>query len=275
MRSGTRLLVLAVVVSTSVWAQAPSASGTAGGRASLQAAQLLLRSAREHIGGEARLRRVQTLVLRGKARIKNWGSGPGDLLSSVELRVKLPDQYLRIDTDGRFIRRTGFTGGTPINQIRVLVGAGQASSSPGDLIAERAECARLLLGLLADTRVVLSLRPSADEESGNNSIRLLGRDNFSAWLDFAPQTQMPLRVRYQEMTVAPGGSAKSTPTSGRSVMMPTLRLAEVTETFGDRRETSGLWLPYRITRSASGIVVEDMVVDTIIVNPRLGPTDFK
>ena len=58
-------------------------------------------------------------------------------------------------------------------------------------------------------------------------------------------------------------------------MMPTLRLAEVTETFGDRRETSGLWLPYRITRSASGIVVEDMVVDTIIVNPRLGPTDFK
>jgi hypothetical protein len=58
-------------------------------------------------------------------------------------------------------------------------------------------------------------------------------------------------------------------------MRPTLRLAEVTETFDDRRQTSGLWLPYRITRSAFGIVVEEILVDTIIVNPRLSAADFK
>jgi hypothetical protein len=275
MRRRTTLLLLALLGSTSALAQVPPASGVTSGRTSLHTAELLLRAARERLGGEAKLRGVKALALRGKARIKNWGSGPEALISSVELRVKLPDQYLRIDTDGRFMRRTGFVGDTPINEIRILVGDGRASSSPGDLVAERAECARLLLGLVADTRVVLPLQPRADPTLGTNSIRLLGRDNFSAWLDFAPQTRMPLHVRYQEMTAAPGAAAKSDPASGRSVMRPTLRLAEVTETFDDRRQTSGLWLPYRITRSAFGIVVEEILVDTIIVNPRLSAADFK
>ena len=86
---------------------------------------------------------------------------------------------------------------------------------------------------------MLGLRSSfSRSENGNPSV------NAFSW-------KMPVRISY------PAGSG------------------EETMTFEDRRDVGGLKLPYRVTTTAAGRVVDVLMFDEIRVNPEIGKGDFK
>src|SRR5205085_4751728 len=76
-------------------------------------AEDLFTSARIAItGGPSGLARLQGVRFKGKSKIANNDGSMFD--GAVEIRIQLPDKYLRIDT-GNFGRRlTGYAGTTPL-----------------------------------------------------------------------------------------------------------------------------------------------------------------
>lgn len=50
---------------------------------------------------------------------------------------------------------------------------------------------------------------------------------------------------------------------------------EETMTFEDRRDANGLKLPFRITTTAGGRVIDALILEQILVNPEIGKGDFK
>jgi len=50
---------------------------------------------------------------------------------------------------------------------------------------------------------------------------------------------------------------------------------EETMTFEDRRDVSGFKLPFHITTSAAGRVIDELILAQVLVNPDIGKGDFK
>jgi hypothetical protein len=46
-------------------------------------------------------------------------------------------------------------------------------------------------------------------------------------------------------------------------------------TFADRREVNGLRIPFHITTTAGGRVIDELLFDQVLVNPEIGKGDFK
>jgi hypothetical protein len=108
----------------------------------------LFSSARVAIfGGPGGIARLRAMRLNGRSR---FPASDGTLLSAtVEIRVLLPDRYLRIDS-GSFGRRiAGYAGNKTLDLIETP--DGQAVPNSGDratvLFKNRAELARLMLGV--------------------------------------------------------------------------------------------------------------------------------
>ena len=45
--------------------------------------------------------------------------------------------------------------------------------------------------------------------------------------------------------------------------------------FEDRRDVNGLKLPFHVTTTAGGRIVDELILDQILVNPEIGKDDFK
>ena len=50
---------------------------------------------------------------------------------------------------------------------------------------------------------------------------------------------------------------------------------EETMTFGDRRDVNGLKIPFHITTTAGGRVIDELILEQVLVNPEIGKGDFK
>lgn len=206
-------------------------------------------------GGIARLR---SIALRGTSRIR---AADGELIDArVDVRVLLPDRYLRIDS-GSFGRRlTGYSGRTALSAIesgghRVVP---DAKDAPAVVRAAQSELARLMLGMVTfasqevplkvgthDTRVPI---PGASEPLG---IEAYSEEGFAARLIFDGRSHLPVRVLYWD--------------ADRTVLTMALL---------DRRPADGVNLPYRIVTTAGERVVDEMAFDEIAVNPPLNKADF-
>jgi hypothetical protein len=181
---------------------------------------------------------VRSLRLKGRLRVGISRDEAVDGL--VDVRVLLPDRYLRVDALNGSERRSGFKGRTLL--------------TPGaDAIAERASFLRLMLGLIGfvprDTK--LSVESTGEPAFADTVAIDLTAPGFAARMVFDSTSHVPLRLVYDSRYGA--GTVMS---------------------FANRRDVDGVQLPSRVTTLIADRVLETLMFDEMQVNPDLRDTDF-
>ena len=206
-------------------------------------------------GGVARL---QGLRLTGRSKVATAEGAMAD--ATTEIRIQLPDRYLRIDS-GSFGRRlTGYARATSLTRTedadhRVV----SESGDPGSVEAARFELARIMLGFAAwlshevpvklytrDTPVTIA---GPADPLGVDAVSTDG-SGFAARIIMDARTRVPARVVYS---------------SSRGAM---------TMTIVERRSAGGYKLPSHVVTTAGDRVLDDATFDQIAVNPKFGKDDF-
>jgi hypothetical protein len=219
-------------------------------------ADRLFRQSRNAVGGEASVSGITSLVMKGTVKVSVNDGGPRE--RAIELRMLLPGNYLRTETGGEWARKSGYSGGTLLTEIRkgATIDKPPAQMTPALLHAEKARLARLLLGIasLTSPDVWLSIKqPGDNTEVGSAIGRVLEATNVNE--EFLTQVyydsrSVPLRVEYE------GG--------GRRIVIA----------FSDRKKVGDLLLPHRIKTTVDGNELEEIRLDEIAVNTALTKADF-
>lgn len=245
-----RAISLALTVATVVSFQNFVTFGSDG-------ADAVFRLSRVAVGGEAAVTSVTSLVMKGTARVSAGDDGPPE--RSVEIRILLPDQYVRIETGKDWSKRSGFSGNTLLTTITKngVVDAPPANVVPALLRAEKWRFARMLLGIasMATPEVWLNVRqaPGSGQIGNARGARVLeaaSRDNFLARI-FYDAASMPERVEYEA------------------------NRRRISTSFSDRRKVGQLLLPHTIATTLDGMPLEEMKFSEIVVNPPLTKGDFQ
>jgi hypothetical protein len=238
------------------------------------AAENLFRYSRMAVGTGPAVAGLRSLVLKGRSRLLVDSNAP--LASAtVEIRLLLPDHYLRIDTIGTAERRAGYAGNAILSSIR----DGANVSYPPDQLRRqllqngRFHVIRFLLGAvtyvtpelvltfhsvpksveMVDPRISARTTTAVDM-SGNlepYTANVTGEE-FDARFIIDGTTRMPSRIEYHA--------------ADKKDMV--LR-------FEDRRRVAGLLLPFHIVTTSAGRVVDEVIFDQILVNSELSKGDFK
>lgn len=144
----------------------------------------------------------------------------------------------------------------------------------------RRDLALLALGMVARAD---TLRDAAITKGGANSVHIeagpQGRGHLSATLEFDSETHVPVRITYRDRiqvfergsVLRPAGTPRGEG-QGRPVE-PTDEL--VTMEFGERREVNGVLLPFRVTTTAKGILLQEMRFTRIVGNPVFTAQDLQ
>ena len=183
--------------------------------------------------------------------------------ATVEIRILLPDSYLRIDTAPFGRRLNGVSGNTAINLTERA--NGHTAQDPSDaralLFADRTQLARMMLGVAAYTSpalpVALSTRdtpqamPGPSDPLGIDATGDHGFEGFIARLVLDARSRTPGRVVFWD--------------GDRSVL---------TTTFANRKSVGGMKAPYSIVTTAGERIVDEMLFDEVVVNPKLTKADF-
>jgi hypothetical protein len=228
----------------------------------------LFRYARMSVGGGA-VSNLRALQFKGRSKVDLNGS----LIDcTVDIKILLPDHYLRVDSTPTDAKLAGYAGKTVLSAIR---GGGNISTPPDNLTAvilknEKARLARFLLGTvtyvtpdvsmifhsagliveMVDPRVSAKTSGTAQGRGQPNVADISSRDGFKARLIVDGSDRMPARLLY------PGSPD------------------EETMTFSERREVNGLKVPFRVTTTAGGRVIDVLTFDQVLVNPEIGKGDF-
>jgi hypothetical protein len=227
----TRLIVGFLIAVTTAQAPAPPAQGTATAGDELS-------RARHAVLGRHAPEGIRSLRLEGRLRVGISRDEAVDGL--VDIRVLLPDRYLRLDSVNGTERRSGFKGRTSL-------------TSGGDVMAERASFVRLMLGLIAFAPPEPKLAfESTGEPAFADTIAVdVAASGFAARMVFDSMSHIPLRLVYDSRYGA--GTVMS---------------------FANRRDVDGVQLPSRVTTLIADRVLETLMFDEMQVNPDLHDTDF-
>jgi hypothetical protein len=234
-------------------------------------ARELVERSRAHIVQNGASIDLRSLILKGRVRVPGEGAATTD--GTVEIRILLPDRFLRVDTYGATERRSGVAGRTLLSTTPASRSASDATadasrrsaatSDPSrrndakgesDVRRARAELTRLMLGLApwAATAEALVVKSTGEAAFADTAAVDVNSPGFSARLVFDTTMHVPLRVVY----FAEGG-------------------VSMVVSFANRRVTGGLELPFRITTQTPDRVLETLMLDEIVVNPPLTAADFK
>jgi hypothetical protein len=208
-------------------------------------------------GGPGGIARLKALRFTGRSR---FAGVDGEMLSAtVEIRVLLPDHYLRVDS-GSFGRRVvGYAGNSSLDVIVSATGtpAPERRSTAAMLQADRSELARLMLGvaMYASEEVPMKLQTRDTQIEMPGLPEALGIDatgeTFAARIAFDGKTHLPVRLVFW---------------SGDRTALTTA--------YTDRRSTGDMKAPYRIVTTAGDRIVDELSFDEVTVNPKLTKTDF-
>lgn len=282
------------------------------GRAAITSAEEILKQARQSLGGEDSLRRVQSLTAKGKYRRV---TPDRDISGEKEFNFQLPDKFQRSES--------WLVGalGSNITMSRTLSGAdswidnsapsggvifmrdGQAEKPNKEQMEQmqkrqtgqlRAEFARYMLALLLnppnDLNVQFSYAGEAVAEDGRaDVIDASGADGFAARLFLNKETHLPLMLSYRApkmrmMTVSRaighqgGADALKEARDKLSKETTTPGKAEEVEYqmhFEDYRKVGGLLLPHRITQSMDGELNEEWEITSYEINPQFKADKFQ
>jgi hypothetical protein len=297
------ILVVAFGAIASTTALANSGDDKAAARA-----QELLGQARAALGGEAKIRAVQSLTASGKLRqVVRTDDADNQVEGEIELNFLLPDKYLRADTtplpagDGEIRRISGINGDQVFRDAQAT-GGGMVMMRPmpddpkaraGQLRMMREELARQLLSWLltstASFPVEFSYAGEAESKDGKaDAIDIKGPEEFNVRLFLDKQTHLPLMLTYRAlqaraamMTRSMQGShedleahrKEAQEQAEKQTANPTLAAIEVY--FSDYRAEDGILLPHRITKSVNGDFSEEWELKKFKINPPLKAESFK
>jgi hypothetical protein len=104
---------------------------------------------------------------------------------------------------------------------------------------------------MVDPRNSAKTAASVDGRGEPNVADISSRDGFNARLTVDASEKWPLKLVYQ-------GNP-----------------SDETMTFADRREVSGLKVPFHVTTTAGGRTIDDLRFEEVLVNPEIGKGDFK
>jgi hypothetical protein len=228
---GRLALIVVATLSSVAWGQQPVQFADAR-------AEELLRRIQAAVAQGRPLSDLHALSMQGRVRVPDDKGAPIDSL--VDIKILLPDRYLRRETLDGSERRSGFAGGTLL-------------TSGGDLRAERVKLARLMLGMAASfVGDKVTVRVSADEGVADTAAVDVAGPSLAGRLVVDLPSYLPLRL------VASGD-----------------RRGSIVISFSNRRTVSGFDLPFRITTQTSERVLETLMFDDILVNPTLRESDFR
>ena len=237
-------------------------------------AENLFRYSRAAIsGGGKTVNQLHSLLLKGRSRFVVDDAG-GLAGAAVEIKLLLPDYYVRIDTSGVLQKVAGFAGKTVLSAMH----DGANVTYPPDrllkqiLLNERLRVARLMLGAttyvgsdlaltfrsvpksvdIVDPRVNPRTAISIENSTAEPFAALVTGDNFAARFVVDGTTRAPTQIEYV-------GADKS----------------PVVVAFSNRRLVGGLQLPFHIVTTSAGRIVDELELDEIVVNPELSKNDVK
>ena len=208
-------------------------------------------------GGPGGVARLRSLRFTGRSRVAGTN---GDLLvAAVEIRVLLPDHYVRIDTGSFGRRQAGYAGSQSLDRYEGPGGRAIADprSAAAILQADRAELARLLLAvaMYASEEVPMKLQTRDTQIDMPGLPDALGIDatgeTFAARLAVDGATHLPVRLVFWA--------------GDRTVL---------TTDYADRRKAGDMKAPYHIVTRAGDRIVDEMEFDEIAFNPKLTKADF-
>lgn len=203
------------------------------------AARAVVERARKAMVFERPLQDLRSLVFKGRVRLPTDSDETRD--GTVEIKILLPDRYLRVETMGGVTRRSGAAGATVL-------------TAGGTLADERARFARFMLGTLAYAPPEPKLQfASTGESAFPDTVALdVSGAAFSARLVFDAESHVPMRlVFFGERQVS------------------------VVVSFANRRPVDGLDLPFRVTTQTPDRVLETLMFDDITVNANISESEFR
>jgi hypothetical protein len=247
-----RWIVLLAIVGGTVAAQEPVLLRDPKTRELFASARIAI------FGGPGGIARLRGLRLSGRSR---FAGTDGDLLSAtVDIRVLLPDRYVRTDTGSFGRRQSGYSGNETLDRIESATGrvTPDTRSAAAILQADRSELARLMLGvaMYASEEVPMKLQtrdtpidmPGLPEALGIDATG----DSFAARIAFDGKSHLPVRLVFWS--------------GDRAVL---------TTAFSDRRSVGGVQMPYRmVTTAGADRIVDELRFDQVAVNPPLTKADF-
>jgi hypothetical protein len=274
--------------------------------------QALLVQARAALGGDAKLKSIQTLSTTAKFR-KIIAKDQPEISGELQLDFLLPDKYIVTEVsnlpmgDAQITRINGFNGDQAFRDVRtsgggniyIRMGNGpnNQQTQAAQLRAVRAEFARYVIGwLLAapPTQTVdFSYGGEAQAEEGRaDVIDVKGADDFAMRLFLDKETHRPLMLTYRgtqpgmimNMQTASAGSheeaeklAKEAQEKARKELesQPPAKTVEIQMYLSDYRSVGGILLPHHITRAVNGEVNEEWDVTKFKINPPLKAENFK
>ena len=276
-------------------------------------AQTLLAQARTALGGDAKLKSIQTLSATAKFR-RILAKDQPEISGELQLDFSLPDKYIATEVsnlpmgDAQITRINGFNGDQPFKDVHTSGGGGtvfvKMGNGPNDqqspasqLRAVRAEFARYIIGWLLTApqtqAVEFSYGGEAQAEEGRADVLdVTGADGFAMKLLLDKETHRPLMVIYQglaprmimNMRTMPAGShgdvekltKEAQEKSGKELEgQPEPKTVEIQMYLSDYRSEGGVQLPHHITRSVNGEVSEEWDVTKFKINPPLKAEIFK
>ncbi|HEV8483265.1 MAG TPA: hypothetical protein VGV87_06900 [Blastocatellia bacterium] len=275
-------------------------------------AQTLLAQARAALGGDAKLKSIQTLSTSAKFR-RIIAKDQPEMSGELQLDFLLPDKYIATEVsnlpmgDAQITRINGFNGDQAFRDtrtsgggnivIRMGNGPDNQPNQAAQLRAVRAEFTIYVIGwLLAapQTQTVdFSYGGEAQAEEGRaDVIDIKSADDFAMRLFLDKETHRPLMLSYRgtqpgmifRMQTASAGSHEDADKLAKEAQERTRREAEgqpppktveIQMYLSDYRNVGGILLPHHITRAINGEVNEEWDVTKFKINPPLKPENFK
>jgi hypothetical protein len=277
-----------------------------------QRANEILKQAREAIGGEQRLQKLEALHLNGQYRRV---FGERQMAGDREISIALPNKYLVEDSmnpgglSTAMINSRGLNGerawsgssGGGGGMVFRIGGPGGGQLTPEQMEAGlrriyQAEFTRYVLALTLAAPASLSLEYKYAGESDVEGepvdvVDVSGPDNFAVRLFFDKKTHLPLLLSYRgpkprivTMSRPAGGNVKpedvkkAREEAEKKIHAETPAAPEEVDFFirlSDHKKVDGLMLPFKLTFLTDSEVSEEFEISKYQVNPQFKADKFE
>ena len=262
-------------------------------------AEETLKQARAAIGGDDKVRSVQSMTALGKFR---RSFGDRETSGEREISFQLPDKYVSTETFAVGGLNTAVTSSKVLDGERAqMAGRGQMIVMGGPSLTEeqkqamyrrnfRTEWARLLVGLLLTSPqsfpVEFKYAGEAEAEDGRADVLdATGPEGFAVRLFLDKATHLPLMLTYKTQMRRIGGAIQMRHGASQAELDKMAKemadkagpAQEVEQQirFSEYKKVGGLMLPHRISQGEDGQVREEWEVTKYEINPRLKADTFK
>ena len=235
-----------------------------------QKAAEVIKAAITALGGEENIDNVKSLILTGTTKYYSY-----DAVDDTEIRILLPDNYLRID------KRSGMTV-----YARASKGKTQTAgfTETGDRMGtnhanEVNRFAYLLLGALLKGDPVAPLTISAVSNT-SDKFSIAKETGVLGEIEFDPSSKFPFLISYKDaerkMTIQKNSRDTGGKFSGNIVIGPGAEeLVDSIMRFKDRFAVDGIMFPRTIVFESRGKPVKELKIEKIQINPKLTLADFE